>query len=207
MYQAGSWMRPRKVVARLECSLQPDGGEGTATGMRQEVDIRYVNTPLVYQWVGITPPCYSLQRCRSGFNGNSPDCPTCASTNSVPFPLVEWFDLMEPISREDRRFAEAELLLAAHKKRQGFAPARMPGRNSLTAHCRAQPQSDLCRFYDQPGANRERVNDMLAIPKRSWRAVLPVHPAADLLPMIGQDELRALGEDIRKNGLKSPVTV
>ena len=45
-YQAGSWDRPRKVVARLECSLQPDDQEGTATGMRQEVDIRYVVTPL-----------------------------------------------------------------------------------------------------------------------------------------------------------------
>ena len=43
MYQANSWARPRKVVARLECSLQPDtGGEITSTGMRQEVDIRYV---------------------------------------------------------------------------------------------------------------------------------------------------------------------
>ena len=40
-YQAGSWKRPRKVVARLECSLQP--GEN---GMRQEVDIRYVVTSL-----------------------------------------------------------------------------------------------------------------------------------------------------------------
>src|ERR1700732_3212520 len=45
-YQANSWDRPRKVVARLECSLQPDGGAGTATGMRQEVDIRYVVTSL-----------------------------------------------------------------------------------------------------------------------------------------------------------------
>ena len=45
-YQAGSWKRPRKVVARLECSLQPDAGETTATGMRQEVDIRYVVTSL-----------------------------------------------------------------------------------------------------------------------------------------------------------------
>jgi hypothetical protein len=46
-YQANSWDRPRKVVARLECSLQPHGGgEGTATGMRQEVDIRYVVTSL-----------------------------------------------------------------------------------------------------------------------------------------------------------------
>jgi hypothetical protein len=35
VYQATSWKRPRKVVARLECSLQPVAGE---TGMRQEVD-------------------------------------------------------------------------------------------------------------------------------------------------------------------------
>ena len=43
LYQAGSWRRPRKVVARLECSLQPVAG---STGMRQEVDIRYVVTSL-----------------------------------------------------------------------------------------------------------------------------------------------------------------
>jgi len=43
MYQANSWKRPRKVVARLECSLQPVAGQ---TGMRQEVDIRYVVTSL-----------------------------------------------------------------------------------------------------------------------------------------------------------------
>ncbi len=42
-YQAGSWTRPRKVVARLECSLQPAADH---TGMRQEVDIRYVVTSL-----------------------------------------------------------------------------------------------------------------------------------------------------------------
>jgi len=46
IYQAGSWKRPRKVVARLECSLQPDEGGTTSTGMRQEVDIRYVVTSL-----------------------------------------------------------------------------------------------------------------------------------------------------------------
>src|ERR1700733_3022673 len=46
IYQAGSWTRPRKVVARLECSLQPDTGGTTSTGMRQEVDIRYVVTSL-----------------------------------------------------------------------------------------------------------------------------------------------------------------
>src|SRR4030081_3521767 len=43
MYQAGSWKRSRKVVARLECSLQPVAGE---PGTRQEVDIRYIVTSL-----------------------------------------------------------------------------------------------------------------------------------------------------------------
>ena len=42
-YRAKSWKRPRTVVARLECSLQPVPGED---GMRQEVDIRYVVTSL-----------------------------------------------------------------------------------------------------------------------------------------------------------------
>ena len=47
MYQASSWPRPRKVVARLECSLQPDSQTSvTSMGMRQEVDIRYVVTSL-----------------------------------------------------------------------------------------------------------------------------------------------------------------
>jgi hypothetical protein len=45
-YQASSWRRPRKVVARLECSLQPDLRRTTSNGMRQEVDIRYVVTSL-----------------------------------------------------------------------------------------------------------------------------------------------------------------
>jgi Transposase DDE domain group 1 len=43
-YRAGSWSRPRRVVARLEVSMQPDpNAEGC---MRQEVDIRYVVTSL-----------------------------------------------------------------------------------------------------------------------------------------------------------------
>jgi len=41
LYQAGSWSKPRRVIARLEVSLQPDDG-----GLRQEVDIRYVVTSL-----------------------------------------------------------------------------------------------------------------------------------------------------------------
>ena len=59
LYQAGSWRRPRKVVARLECSLQPVAG---STGMRQEVDIRYVVTSLK----GSARHLYETVYCRRG---------------------------------------------------------------------------------------------------------------------------------------------
>ena len=44
-------------------------------------------------------------------------------------------------------------------------------------------------------------------PAKSWRDVLPVHPAADLFPLMSADELKALGEDIKKNGLKHEVVL
>jgi hypothetical protein len=40
---------------------------------------------------------------------------------------------------------------------------------------------------------------------KSWRDVLPVHPAADLFPLMSDDELKTLGEDIKKNGLRTPI--
>jgi len=41
----------------------------------------------------------------------------------------------------------------------------------------------------------------------SWRDVLPVHPAADLFPLMSESELRELGEDIKKNGLREPIAI
>ena len=41
----------------------------------------------------------------------------------------------------------------------------------------------------------------------TWRDHLKVHPAADLFPLMSPDELRALGEDIKKNGLRTKIAV
>jgi hypothetical protein len=41
----------------------------------------------------------------------------------------------------------------------------------------------------------------------SWRSVLPVHPAAELFPPLGDDELHQLGADTRKHGLREPVVL
>jgi len=40
---------------------------------------------------------------------------------------------------------------------------------------------------------------------KSWRDVIKVHPAADLFPMMMPDELKALGEDIKRNGMTAPI--
>ncbi len=44
-YQAKSWSKPRRIVARLEVSMRPDDRDPRG-GMRQEVDIRYVVTSM-----------------------------------------------------------------------------------------------------------------------------------------------------------------
>ena len=40
---------------------------------------------------------------------------------------------------------------------------------------------------------------------KGWRDILPVHPAADLFPLMGNDELRELADDIAKHGLREKV--
>jgi len=41
----------------------------------------------------------------------------------------------------------------------------------------------------------------------SWRDVLPIHPAAELFPMMSEQDLRQLGADISKRGLLEGVAV
>jgi hypothetical protein len=43
--------------------------------------------------------------------------------------------------------------------------------------------------------------------KTSWRDLIKVHPAADLFPMMSDEELKALAEDIKANGLMTPVVM
>jgi hypothetical protein len=38
-----------------------------------------------------------------------------------------------------------------------------------------------------------------------WREHIPIHPAADLFPLMSESELRELGEDIKARGLVSPI--
>jgi hypothetical protein len=48
---------------------------------------------------------------------------------------------------------------------------------------------------------------MATKPTPSWRDFLKIHPAAELFPRMTEDELAALGKDIKKNGLKSPIAL
>jgi hypothetical protein len=41
----------------------------------------------------------------------------------------------------------------------------------------------------------------------SWRDVLPVHPASELLPPLSPDELNDLAADIRANGMLNPIVI
>jgi hypothetical protein len=43
--------------------------------------------------------------------------------------------------------------------------------------------------------------------RRSWRDEMPIHPAAELLPLMTDAELVELGEDIKANGLKNAVAI
>lgn len=45
-HQAGSWSAPRRVIARIEASMQPAPTPDNPDAMRQEIDVRYVVTTL-----------------------------------------------------------------------------------------------------------------------------------------------------------------
>jgi hypothetical protein len=63
-------------------------------------------------------------------------------------------------------------------------------------------------IYTEPAAPAtETATDSTAPQAQSWRDTLPIHPAAALFPRMSSDELRELGKDIRKNGLRSSIAL
>jgi hypothetical protein len=54
---------------------------------------------------------------------------------------------------------------------------------------------------------RKRIAPATSTVQTRWRAVLPVHPAAESFPRMSKAELAALAEDIKANGLRSQVAV
>ena len=45
-HQSSTWSQPRRVIARIESSMQPDPTPDNANAMRQEIDVRYIVTSL-----------------------------------------------------------------------------------------------------------------------------------------------------------------
>jgi hypothetical protein len=44
-------------------------------------------------------------------------------------------------------------------------------------------------------------------PPKPWRAILPVHPAFNLVAELPDDEKLVLGNDIKTRGLTSPIVI
>jgi DNA-binding Lrp family transcriptional regulator len=56
-------------------------------------------------------------------------------------------------------------------------------------------------------AQKVKFDSATASATVSWRDNLLIHPAVELFPPMSSDELRALGEDIVKNGFTSPIVL
>jgi ParB-like chromosome segregation protein Spo0J len=75
---------------------------------------------------------------------------------------------------------------------------RRPGRDPGPP----QPEPDEDCYMATTTTKTEKVS-ILGIPADPFTT--PVHPAAELFPLMPEDELRDLAEDIKKNGLRFPI--
>ena len=60
---------------------------------------------------------------------------------------------------------------------------------------------------DDIGNPSDAINDMRARAPIRWRDILPVHPAADMLPRLSVEALMELGRSIRDLGMLHPVVI
>jgi ParB-like chromosome segregation protein Spo0J len=58
---------------------------------------------------------------------------------------------------------------------------------------------------NEPAASSQALDARGAATKKSWRDTIKIHPAANLFPMMSDEEIDALAADIKKNGLTSPI--
>lgn len=93
--------------------------------------------------------------------------------------------------------------------RKAEAPLNLPADVVLLDAGSVAEQACLRRSYQ---VTRRSVDDHLAgkktakpATKTSWRKVLAIHPAAELLPMMGARELRELAADIERRGLQRKI--
>jgi hypothetical protein len=66
--------------------------------------------------------------------------------------------------------------------------------------------SDTAPTADTTGTGTDNITEN-SEPTKRWRAVHPVHPAAELFPLMNEAELRELADDIKKHGLREEVTL
>jgi hypothetical protein len=66
----------------------------------------------------------------------------------------------------------------------------------------AQPARKAAAATLQDGCHSTSKRRAAPVNKTSWRDYIKVHPATDLLPLMSDEELKELGEDIKKNGLQ-----
>src|SRR5262245_41563211 len=78
-------------------------------------------------------------------------------------------------------------------------------RNAVLQYAPAMP--DHMPPPRKSGSSTANTNNTNTTKPPSWHDGLPVHPAAEMFPLMSRDELKALGEDIIANGLKLPIVL